>query len=158
MRSHLLPGAHARTCKKARQKPDHSYMRAGQSLRFRIGEKKKEDQFEIGFECNGDRLLYSDETIKELSSLLENSAVLKITNGSYIEKEGKFTYKANGAPYTLSLKDSQISGLKFFKDRFAELNLFGETEIRNTTSRGRNAGLIPIHSDPVKFICFFIIT
>ncbi len=98
-----------------------------------FSEKKKEDQFEIGFECNGDRLLYSDETIKELSSLLENSAVLKITNGSYIEKEGKFTYKANGAPYTLSLKDSQISGLKFFKDRFAELNLFGETEIRNTT-------------------------
>lgn len=98
-----------------------------------FSEKKKEDQFEIGFECNGDRLLYSDETIKELSSLLENSAVLKITNGSYIEKDGRFTYKANGVPYTLSLKDSQISGLRFFKDRFAEHNLFGETEIRNTT-------------------------
>lgn len=96
-------------------------------------EKKKEDLFEIGFECNSDRLLYSDETIKELSSLLENSAVLKITNGLYSEKEGRFTYKINNVPYALSLKDSQISGLSVFKERFAEKNLFDETEIRNTT-------------------------
>ena len=98
-----------------------------------FSEKKKEDLFEIGFECNGDRLLYSDETIKELSSLLENSAVLKITNGLYSEKDGRFTYKINNVPYALSLKDSQISGLSVFKERFAEKNLFDETEIRNTT-------------------------
>ena len=98
-----------------------------------FSEKKKEDLFEIGFECNDNRLLYSDETIKELSSLLENSAVLKITNGLYSEKEGRFTYKINNVPYALSLKDSQISGLTVFKERFAEKNLFGETEIRSTT-------------------------
>jgi signal transduction histidine kinase len=98
-----------------------------------FSEKKKEDLFEIGFECNSDRLLYSDETIKELSSLLENSAVLKITNGLYSEKDGRFTYKINNVPYALSLKDSQISGLSVFKERFAEKNLFDETEIRNTT-------------------------
>ena len=89
--------------------------------------------FEIGFECNSERLLYSDEAIKELSSLLDNSAVLKITNGSYSEKDGCFTYKLNNVPYALSLKDSQISGLTVFKERFAEKNLFDETEIRNTT-------------------------
>lgn len=98
-----------------------------------FSEKKKEDLFEIGFECNSNRLLYSDETIKELSSLLENSAVLKITNGLYSEKEGRFTYKINNVPYALSLKDSQISGLSVFKERFAEKNLFDETEIRKTT-------------------------
>lgn len=98
-----------------------------------FSEKKKADQFEIGFECNGDRLLFSDKTIKELSSLLENSAVLKITNGFYSEKEGKFTYKSNDIPYVLSLNDSQISGLSFFKERFANSNLFGETEIRKST-------------------------
>ena len=98
-----------------------------------FSEKKKEDLFEIGFECNSERLLYSDEAIKELSSLLDNSAVLKITNGSYSEKDGCFTYKLNGVPYALSLKDSQISGLTVFKERFAEKNLFDETEIRNTT-------------------------
>ncbi len=98
-----------------------------------FSEKKKENQIEIGFECNGERLLYSNETIKELSSLLDNSAVLKITNGSYIEKEAKFTYQINGVPYILSLKDSQISGLTFFKERFTFSNLFGETEIREST-------------------------
>lgn len=98
-----------------------------------FSEKKKEDLFEIGFECNSERLLYSDEAIKELSSLLDNSAVLKITNGSYSEKDGCFTYKLNNVPYALSLKDSQISGLTVFKERFAEKNLFDEIEIRNTT-------------------------
>lgn len=98
-----------------------------------FSEKKNEDLFEIGFECNSERLLYSDEAIKELSSLLDNSAVLKITNGSYSEKDGCFTYKLNNVPYALSLKDSQISGLTIFKERFAEKNLFDETEIRNTT-------------------------
>ena len=98
-----------------------------------FSEKKKEDLFEIGFECNNDRLLYSDEAIKELSSLLDNSAVLKITNGSYSEKDGRFTYKLNNVPYTLSLKDIQISGLSVFKERFTEKNLFDEIEIRNTT-------------------------
>ncbi len=98
-----------------------------------FSEKKNEDLFEIGFECNSERLLYSDEAIKELSSLLDNSAVLKITNGSYSEKDGCFTYKLNNVPYALSLKDSQISGLTVFKERFAEKNLFDETEIRNTT-------------------------
>ena len=98
-----------------------------------FSEKKNEDLFEIGFECNSERLLYSDEAIKELSSLLDNSAVLKITNGSYLEKDRSFTYKLNNVPYALSLNDSQISGLSVFKERFVEKNLFGETEIRNTT-------------------------
>lgn len=98
-----------------------------------FSEKKKANQIEIGFECDDERLPYSDETIKELSSLLNNSAVLRITNGSYSEKEAKFKYKINGIQYTLSLKDSQISGLSFFKERFGGQNLFGETEIREST-------------------------
>ena len=98
-----------------------------------FSEKKKENQIEIGFECNGKRLFYSDETIKELASLLKNSAVLKITDGLYLEKEQKFAYRLNGIPYVLLLTDSQMSGLTFFKERFAQLNLFGETEIRKST-------------------------
>lgn len=50
-----------------------------------------------------------------------------------MEKDAKFTYKINDIPYALSLKDSQISGLTFFKERFCEQNLFGETEIRQST-------------------------
>lgn len=95
--------------------------------------KKKEDHFEIGFECNGDRLLYSDETIKTLSTLLENTAVLRITDGSYSEKDGRFTYRINNVPYTLLLKDSQLSGLSVFKERFSVKNLFDEIEIREST-------------------------
>lgn len=95
--------------------------------------KKNGSQIEIGFECNDKRLHYSDNIIEKLSSLLENSAVLKITNGLYKEKESKFTYNINGIPYSISLDNSQISGLSFFKERFAYNNLFGETEIRQST-------------------------
>lgn len=98
-----------------------------------FGKKETNDQIEVGFECNNERLLYSNDTIKNLSSLLTDSAVLRITNGAYIEKEAKFTYILNDASYSLSLKDSQISGLTFFKERFASTNLFGDTELRPST-------------------------
>ncbi len=97
-----------------------------------FSEGKKANQIEIGFECNGEKLQYSDATIKELSTLLDSSAVLKIREGEYSEKDQKFSYKLNGVPYVLPIKDSRISGLTFFKERFAELNLFGETEIRKS--------------------------
>ena len=104
-----------------------------ESIFEKITRKRQKDQIEIGFECNGERLLYSDATINSLSSLLNNSAVLRITNGIYLEDDKCFSYKMNDIPYTISLSDSRISGLKFFKNRFAERNLFEETEIRKST-------------------------
>jgi hypothetical protein len=60
-------------------------------------------------------MLLGDKAIEELSALLQNSSVLKITEGQYIQgdspSKSAFKYKMNGVPYILPISDSQISGL-----------------------------------------------
>lgn len=103
-----------------------------ESIFEKISKKENDDRIEIGFECNNKRLHYSKETVNELSNLIEHSAVIKITKGFYSEKKRCFQYRINDVPYTLPLEDSQISGLKYFKAHFAETDIFGGTEIRQS--------------------------
>ena len=103
-----------------------------ESIFEKISKKENNDRIEIGFECNNIRLNYSKETVDELSKLIKYSAVIKITGGSYSERNHCFKYKINDVPYILPLEDSQISGLKYFKDHFAETDIFGGTEIRQS--------------------------
>ncbi len=104
-----------------------------ESIFEKIIKKDKFVDFEIGFECNYNRLPFADEIINKLSSLLENSAVLKITNGRYDELKRVFTYKLNDVPYCLPITDAQISGIKYFRNHFVERDLFGETTLRKST-------------------------
>ena len=105
-----------------------------ESIFERITHKSSVQHIEIGFECNSKRLTFGDRAIEELSSLLQNSSVLKITEGHYIQKDAVFTYKINGIPYSLPLSDPQISGLKFFRNRFVEgEDLFGNTQLRGSS-------------------------
>ncbi|MDR1198904.1 MAG: ATP-binding protein [Prevotellaceae bacterium] len=57
-----------------------------QSIFDKIFEKQSNDNFEIGFEVNNERISVSDKTIEKLSNLFQNNAVLKVTNGKYKEK------------------------------------------------------------------------
>lgn len=109
-----------------------------ESIFEKITHKSSAQHIEIGFECNSDRLMIGDKAIEELSSLLQNSSVLRITEGQYIQKnlakESIFKFKMNGIPYTLSLSDPRISGLTFFRNRFVEgEDLFGNTQVRSSS-------------------------
>ncbi len=105
-----------------------------ESIFERITHKSSLQHIEIGFECNSMRLILGDKAIEELSSLLQNSSVLKITEGHYVEKEAVFSFKMNGVPYTLPVSDPQISGLRFFRSRFIEgEDLFGNTQLRKSS-------------------------
>lgn len=105
-----------------------------ESIFEQISNRDSKQKIEIGFICNNERLAYSNETINTLSSLMQNSAVLKVTNGYYSEKESVFSYKLNGIAYKLPLADSQISGLKLFRDQFVTgEDLFGKTMLRNSS-------------------------
>jgi signal transduction histidine kinase len=106
-----------------------------QSIFDRIFDKLSEDNFEIGFEINNKRLSISDKTIEILSNLLNNSAVLKITDGKYKETEHSFEYKINGVPTKLNLTDPLVIGLGGIvkKHFFAEKDLFGNPELKNST-------------------------
>lgn len=103
-----------------------------QSIFDKIFHKQTNDTFEIGFEINDKRINVSDKTIVQLSNLLNNNAVLKITDGKYIEKEKLFELKVNGTPIRLELKDAEISGLSIFKEHFVISDLFRNPEIRKS--------------------------
>jgi C4-dicarboxylate-specific signal transduction histidine kinase len=103
-----------------------------QSIFDKIFGKQTSDNFEIGFEVDNNRIGISDKTIEELKNLLDNNAVLKITDGKYKEKEKCFEYKLNNIPIKLALKDAVIAGLPIFREHFVSNILFG-TEIKNST-------------------------
>lgn len=103
-----------------------------QSIFDKIFGKRTDDNFEIGFEVNNERKVISKKLIDDLDNLLNNSAVLKITDGKYKENEKCFELKINGTPIKLELTDASISGLSVFKEHFISTNLFGN-EIRKSS-------------------------
>jgi C4-dicarboxylate-specific signal transduction histidine kinase len=103
-----------------------------QSIFDKIFHKQTNDAFEIGFEINDKRINVSDKTIEQLSNLLNDNAVLKITDGKYKEKEKVFELKINGTPIKLELKDALISGLSVFREHLISSDLFGNPEIRKS--------------------------
>jgi anti-sigma regulatory factor (Ser/Thr protein kinase) len=104
-----------------------------QSIFDKIFDKQTVDKFAIGFEINSERITVSDKVIEDLHNLLQYSAVLKITEGKYKEKEKCFEFKINDNPFRLNLEDATIQGLTIFKQHFVNVDLFGNLEIKQST-------------------------
>lgn len=105
-----------------------------ESIFEQITNRNSNQKIEIGFIFNGEKLTYSNETIKTLSLLMQNSSVLKITDGTYCEENSSFSYKINDVAYKLTLKDPQMSGLNWFRKQFITgQDLFGNTILRKST-------------------------
>jgi signal transduction histidine kinase len=104
-----------------------------QSIFDKIFGKQTDDKFEIGFEVNNERKIILDKLTEDLSNLLNNNAVLKITEGKYKEKEKCFEFKLNTIPLKIELNDSAISGLSVFKEYFVNLDLFGNLNIKKSS-------------------------
>ena len=104
-----------------------------ESIFDKIFRRESKDSFEIGFELNDGRFLLSDNVIEKLSTLLNYSAVFKITDGIYDENRQVFTYKLNDIPISLPLSDPRISGLTVFKEYFLrDKDLFGNSVLRKS--------------------------
>lgn len=65
-------------------------------------------------------LPFSNEYLVKLRRLIRHDAVLRITDGSYDEPKGTFSFQLNGRPIELPLSDPEISGLKIFRDVFGQ--------------------------------------
>ncbi len=89
-----------------------------QSIFDRLENKKNKDDFIVGFNINRERLTLSDDYLEILSGLLETKAVFKITEGIFNNTENKIYFKENSIPKLLDLNDSELKGLKIFKDHF----------------------------------------
>jgi two-component sensor histidine kinase len=103
-----------------------------QSIFDKIFDKQTNDNFEIGFEIDKERINISDKTIEQLSNLLKNNVVSKITGGKYKEKEQCFEFNLNDKLQKLALSDRDIAGLSVFKKHFMSSDLFGNSEIRKS--------------------------
>lgn len=87
--------------------------------------------FNIGFNMNGEDMPYIDPKVDKLATLLKNCSVLKITKGKYNNSKLQFEYELNGNPYVLSLRDSLLTALAPFKERFmTNKDVFGNSVLR----------------------------
>ncbi len=68
-----------------------------------------------------------------LRNLIENSSVLRITNGHYSDEEGKFTYQQNDKPKEVFINDDDFRGIRIFRDYFTDK---GTKTIRKVTAFG----------------------
>ena len=99
---------------------------------------KKQDKFIVGFHINNKRLTLSEDYFEKLSGLLENKAVFKITNGRFDNSKNEFIYEENSIPKSLKTTDSNIRGLKIFREHFCIREYNKEQEKEVCTDRYRN--------------------
>ena len=83
--------------------------------------EKSEDEFTVGFYINNERIALSENYLDKLSGLLETKAVFKI-QGEFDNEKGEFVFKENDIPKLLDINDSQIRGIKLFKEHFCIKN------------------------------------
>jgi signal transduction histidine kinase len=103
-----------------------------QSIFDKIFKKHIEDDFEIGFEIDNQKIF--KDKIEHLENLLNNTSVLKITDGEYKEDELCFEFNINGNPVKLKLKtDPSVVGLSVFKEYFRPDYFFGTYNTRETS-------------------------
>ena len=82
-------------------------------------EDKDIKPFTIGLSYNGSFLLNPSRP-ETLSELTEQKAVLKVQKGRYDDEKQEFIFTLNGSQVVLRINDSDIRGLRVFKDRFCD--------------------------------------
>lgn len=87
------------------------------SLGQESAEKTKTKDFTIGLFHNGEYLL-NERRAESLASLTEQKAVLSVENGIYDNVRQELRFTLNGLPRTLDLGDTEVKGLRVFRDRF----------------------------------------
>jgi signal transduction histidine kinase len=105
-----------------------------ESIFDKIFNKNLNNNFEVGFEKDGERLSIIEDTIEKFKGYLDNSAVLKVTDGKYNENTQIFSYKINDISYELNLNDPRISGSNVYKKHFSlSKDLFNNTLYKKST-------------------------
>ena len=102
-------------------------------------EKKSIGDFEVFIDRDGQHELFLYDHLEKLHVLLEDRAVFRIENGSFNSSEQYYSFRMNGTDIKLNLRDSDIEGLKVFRDRFIIKNKF-DKKINVLDKRGIECG------------------
>lgn len=85
-------------------------------------QNQKKDNFNIGLYFNGELVTKSNSSTDiTLKNLFETQSVIRITDGCYNSEQGLFTYNQNETHKELNVNDSQIKGIRVFKDNFSTI-------------------------------------
>lgn len=98
----------------------------------------KGNNFDIEF-CVDDKNQLFPEILNnniKLKNIIDNYAVLKITDGKYFAKEGLFEYFQNGIKQNLRIDNPSFTGITEYKDHFEVKNEFGKNELRKVSEFG----------------------
>lgn len=82
---------------------------------------KDENSFFVYLYKDGEYKNYTENYIENLSVLIENKSVLRIEDGFFDASTLEYSFKLNGVLRRISLSDSEIYGIKKFKDYFNDL-------------------------------------
>lgn len=85
-----------------------------------VFEEKKtiNNPFEIFVYKDDQRQPYNTKYINTLHSLLEHQSVIKVENGVFDNDKQEFRFLLNRSPLAINLRDSELTGMKVFRDRF----------------------------------------
>jgi signal transduction histidine kinase len=89
-----------------------------ESVFSKIFDKEDKTSLKIGFDFNGKNAIESEENINNLYKLLDEKAVIKITDGLFDDKINAFRFKINDKNKIINLDDPQIKGIQQFNDKF----------------------------------------
>ena len=78
----------------------------------------RREDFEVYFYHDNEHLKITDENRKKLEDLVDNNAVLKVTDGVFDAEKMTYTFKINGNSQSIDLLSHEIKAKKSFRDRF----------------------------------------
>ena len=120
----------------------------------RLTRKVRSDRFEILVFCNDKLESLDDDQAESLKALIEDKAVLQI-NGRFHSSENTFSFHLNDAVEEVGLRDSKVTGLWVWRERFGRK--------RRTGTAGQISMLFPsevpvdkqdrVVSESAEFVC-----
>ncbi|MBN2770466.1 MAG: ATP-binding protein [Spirochaetes bacterium] len=81
---------------------------------------KEKPEFGIFIYRDNSNQNFEERYYEKLHTLLENQAVLRVTNGEFDDKTVTFSFNLNGVPTSIGLSDAPLTGLSIFNRRFGK--------------------------------------
>jgi len=82
--------------------------------------QKPPPDFEVLIYKDGELQRFSDDYVENLHAIIQQNAVLRVTDGTYDQDKRVFKFKLNDKPTVLPLNDPDITGIALFREAFGE--------------------------------------
>ncbi|WP_446810151.1 ATP-binding protein [Methylomonas sp. 2BW1-5-20] len=85
--------------------------------------RKTQSDFRVLFYKDAEKQNYDESYYEKLHFLLNERTVLKVENGIFDDQAVRFSFDLNGEPVSFDLSETELVGLKPFKERFGNAGI-----------------------------------